>query len=132
MSVALKIDARDPTPPYEQLHRQLMTAISFGALQPGVRLPSVRQLAADLGVATGTVMRAYAELEAGGFVTSRRGGGTAVAKTPPALSPAEQQGSLASQAAAFVAQARLLGVSDKTILNAVEEALGELQLEAMR
>jgi GntR family transcriptional regulator len=126
MTVALRVDAEDPTPPYEQLHRQLTTAIAFGTLPPGTRLPSVRQLAADLGVATGTVMRAYSELESGGFVTSRRGGGTAVAKTPPTVPPGEQHRSLAAQAAAFVAQARLLGVDDDAVREAVEQALESL------
>jgi GntR family transcriptional regulator len=123
MTVALRIDGQDPTPAYEQLHRQLATAIAFGALEPGTRLPPVRQLAADLGVATGTVMRAYAELETGGFVTSRRGGGTRVAKVPRELPPDERQRSLAAQAAAFVAQARLLGVGDNDVREAVQRAL---------
>jgi GntR family transcriptional regulator len=123
MTVALRIDGQDPTPPYEQLHRQLATAIAFGALEPGTRLPPVRQLAADLGVATGTVMRAYAELEAGGFVTSRRGGGTSVAKVPRALDSEERQRALDAQAAGFVAQARLLGVGDDDVREAVQRAL---------
>jgi GntR family transcriptional regulator len=124
MTLALRVDAQDPTPPYEQLHRQLATAIAFGALAPGTRLPSVRQLAADLGVAAGTVMRAYSELESGGLVTTRRGGGTTVATAPPALSPEERRRSLASYAATFVAQVRLLGVTDKTVAEAVQQALG--------
>ena len=123
MTVALRIDSRDPTPPYEQLHRQLLTAIAFGALAPGTRLPSVRQLAADLGVASGTVMRAYSELESAGLVTSRRGGGTTVSKTPSTLSPQEREPALAWQAATFVAQVRLLGVSDDAVRTAVEQAL---------
>ena len=42
--------------------------MSAALMAPGTRLPSVRQLAADLGVATGTVMRAYAELESDGLM----------------------------------------------------------------
>lgn len=123
MTVTLRIDSRDPTPPYEQLHRQLATAITFGSLAPGTRLPSVRQLASDLGVAAGTVMRAYSELESAGLVRSRRGGGTTVAQPCAPLLPEERQRSLASQAAAFVAQARLIGASDEEIREAVQEAL---------
>ena len=123
MTVALHIDTHDPTPPYEQLHRQLATAIAFGALEPGTRLPAVRQLAADLGVAPGTVMRAYSELESEGLSTSRRGGGTVVAKAPRPLPSEERQRALASQAAAFVARARLLGVSDEAVRDAVQVAL---------
>ena len=123
MTVALRVDGDDPTPPYEQLHRQIAIAIAFGALEPGTRLPPVRQLAADLGVAAGTVMRAYSELESGGFVTTRRGGGTSVAVTPRTLSAEERQLRLSSQAAAFVAQARLLGVEDDEVQEAVRRAL---------
>lgn len=123
MTVALRLDAHDPTPPYEQLRRQMATAIASGALEAGTRLPTVRQLAADLGVAAGTVMRAYAELESGGLVTTRRGGGTAVASAPQALSADERERQLASAAAAFVAQARLLGATDDAIGEAARRAL---------
>lgn len=69
-------------------------------------------------------MRAYSELESRGLVTTRRGGGTTVAKTPRALSPEERQRSLASHAATFVAQVRLLGVTDEAVGEAVRRALG--------
>ncbi len=124
MTLALQVDPQDPTPPYGQLHRQLATAIASGALAPGTRLPTVRQLAADLGIAAGTVMRAYSELESGGLVTTRRGAGTTVAKTPRTLSPEERQRLLTSQATDFVAHARLLGVSDGDVGEAVRLALG--------
>lgn len=123
MTVALRLDAHDPTPLYEQLRRQIATAIASGALEAGTRLPTVRQLAADLGVAAGTVMRAYAELESGGLVTTRRGGGTAVASATQALSAAERERALASAAATFVAEARLLGAADDAIGEAVHRAL---------
>lgn len=84
MSLQLLIDESDPTPPFEQLRRQLDELISTGALVDGERLPSVRQLAADLSLAAGTVARTYAELEKGGLVLSRRGAGTRVT-APPAL-----------------------------------------------
>ena len=78
------VDVLDPTPPYEQLRRQLADLIGSGVLSPGDRLPPVRQLAADLGLAVGTVARTYRELELAGYVRSRRGGGTRVATTAPA------------------------------------------------
>ena len=57
----------------------LRTAIREGQLAPGVRLPSSRDLAAQLGVARGTVTAAYGQLVAEGYLTSRRGSGTRVA-----------------------------------------------------
>ena len=123
MTVALRLDPGDPTPPYEQLRRQLATAIESGLLPPGTRLPTVRQLAADLGVAAGTVMRAYAELEGGGLIVTRRGGGTTVSDSPRTLSETERRRRLAELAATFVSQARLVGVGDDEIRRAVDGLL---------
>ena len=124
MTVALRLEPGDPTPPYEQLRRQLATAIESGLLAPESRLPTVRQLAADLGVAAGTVMRAYAELEGGGLVVTRRGGGTSVSASPRALQDAERQRRLAELTTSLVAQARLLGAADDEIRRAVDRLLG--------
>ena len=70
----ITINVGDPTPPFEQLRRQLSDEIRTGALAPGTRLPSVRQLAGDLRIAAGTVARAYSELEAEGLLASTRSG----------------------------------------------------------
>jgi DNA-binding transcriptional regulator YhcF (GntR family) len=119
----LRVDTGDPTPPYEQLRRQLAGLIGSGTLAPGDRLPPLRQLAADLGLAVGTVARAYRELESAGLVSSRRGGGTRVAATAPALSDADRQRLLSQHASAFVQQAALLGASEQQILGAISRAL---------
>lgn len=119
---ALTVITDDPTPPYEQLRRQLLNLIRYGALAPGDRLPPLRQLAADLGLAVGTVARTYRELEAAGLVVSRRGGGTRVATQPPP--GAEATNALHDRAAAFVHEARLLGANDDQIASALARALG--------
>lgn len=119
MSVALRLDAADPTPPYEQLRRQLAAAIETRQLAPGSRLPAVRQLAGDLGVAPGTVMRSYAELESAGLIETRRGAGTVVAAVPPSMPEAARQARLSEGAAGFVAQMRLLGFTGPQIAEAV-------------
>lgn len=72
------IDERDPTPTFEQVRSQLADQIRMGLLPGGIRLPSVRQLAGDLGLAPGTVARAYATLESEGLVESSRATGTRV------------------------------------------------------
>lgn len=74
LSVALS----DPTPPYEQIRRQFAAHIQTGRLPAGERLPTVRQLATDLGLASGTVARAYRELETAGLITTDRARGTHV------------------------------------------------------
>lgn len=80
VSTLLTVDPGGPTPPFEQVRRQLTLLVETGRLVAGERLPSVRQLAEDLGLATGTVARSYRELEAAGLVTTRRGAGTRVAE----------------------------------------------------
>jgi len=119
---ALQIATADPTPPYEQLRRQLADLIGAGVLGPGERLPPLRQLAADLGLAAGTVARTYRELEAAGLVVSRRGGGTRVA-VGTRLPRAQVRTALRGAAGAYVQQAQLLGASEREIRDAVADAL---------
>ncbi|MCS6712044.1 GntR family transcriptional regulator [Brachybacterium sp. EF45031] len=73
----------DPTPPYEQVRRQILEAVRIGALPVGSRLPTIRALARDLGLASGTIARAYKELEATGVLVTARGAGTRVAEGAP-------------------------------------------------
>ncbi len=74
----LQVDTSSPVPPYEQIRAQLQTMVTSGALPEGTRLPPIRQLAGDLGLATNTVGRAYHELELEGLVETRGRHGTVV------------------------------------------------------
>jgi len=70
----IRLDHGSAVPPFEQIRSQLDGLIRVGALAPGHRLPSVRQLAGDLSLGPGAVARAYLELEKAGVIaTSRRG-----------------------------------------------------------
>lgn len=82
MSANLRVDLSSPVPPFEQIRAGIAVLVGRGDLAPGARLPTVRALAADLGVAAGTVARAYRELEAAGVVDSRGRRGTTVRPTP--------------------------------------------------
>lgn len=81
---AVEIDLRSPVPPFEQIRARIADLVAAGELPAGTRLPSVRALAGDLGIAPNTVVRAYRELEAAGVVRTARGKGTVVADAPPA------------------------------------------------
>lgn len=76
------LDADSSVPPYEQVRAQLAAAIESGVLAAETRLPAVRGLAADLGLAANTVARAYRELELAGYVETRGRNGTVVAGRP--------------------------------------------------
>jgi DNA-binding transcriptional regulator YhcF (GntR family) len=123
MSTSLHVSTTDPTPPYEQLRRQLVELIESGVLGHRDRLPPLRQLAADLGLAIGTVARTYRELEAAGLVVSRRGAGTRVQSTPVRRSRGEVRHDLQGHAEAFVQHARRLGARDVDVLSAIDDAL---------
>ena len=99
------IDSLSAEPPYEQVRRQIAHGASSGALAAGHRLPPVRQLAADLGLAVNTVAKAYKALEADGVIETHGRGGTLIATRR--ISDAE-----ADQAArAYVGVARRQGLS---------------------
>ena len=109
----LDIDLASAVPPYEQVRAQVAGHVASGALRVGDRLPTVRALAADLGIATGTVARAYRELEAEGVVAGRRRLGTVV--TGVQVQGAE----VALAARALVERARAAGLSDSAVLDLV-------------
>jgi GntR family transcriptional regulator len=115
----ITVDVTSPTPPYEQIRSQVAGYVRGGLLAPGDRLPTMRALAADLGVAVGTVARAYGELEAGGLVASRRRTGTVVIGQPDR--PPDDRVRAAADALARVA--REDGVDRDTVLAVVRAAL---------
>lgn len=75
----ITLDPGAAVPPSEQIRQQLEDSIRSGALPAGQRLPAIRQLAADLRVAAGTVAKAYAALDDAGLLETGRARGTRVA-----------------------------------------------------
>ncbi|WEB39045.1 GntR family transcriptional regulator [Streptomyces yunnanensis] len=120
---AIRVDTTSPVPPYEQIRAQLAALIITGRLAEDERLPTVRQLAADLGLASGTVARAYRELEAAELIRTRRGAGTRVA-APPSEPKHPDADQLATLALNFISTARVLGADTETILTVIRKALG--------
>jgi DNA-binding transcriptional regulator YhcF (GntR family) len=114
---ALVIDPASPVPPYEQLRSQLATGVADGSLPAGTKLATVRQLAADLGLAPNTVARAYRELEADGVIATHGRRGTFVSSD--VLVP---QGARAELATDFVAAARRAGLTLAEATRLVERA----------
>jgi DNA-binding transcriptional regulator YhcF (GntR family) len=117
--LAFAIDPTGERPPFEQLKAQVIERIGSGELLAGTRMPAVRQLAADLGIAANTVARAYRELEADGFVETRGRNGTVIkAKGDDAAALLQ----LAAQG--YAARAAELGIPADTALAFVRRALG--------
>ncbi len=114
----IALDPTSSTPPYEQVRAQVAAGVQAGTLAPGDRLPTVRGLAADLGVAAATVARAYRELEADGVVETRGRHGTVVADTGDGPDRRAREA-----AAAYAATVRRLGLPDEAALALVRSAL---------
>src|ERR1700674_6143892 len=68
----------DPAPVYVQIERRIRMGVADGTLHPGDHLPSVRDLARQLGLSPNTVGRAYANLSREGVITARAGGGSEI------------------------------------------------------
>lgn len=124
MSLFHGIDARSPTPLYAQIAERVRLAIATGALGTAAALPSVRQLAAELRVNPATVIQAYRELEAQGFVEIRHGAGTFVRELAPGRRARERAQQAAALIRKLVAEARRQGVSLPELHRAIESELG--------
>ena len=117
-SVHVVVDLDDAEPPFEQVRSQIAKLIGSGSLLPGDRLPTVRALAADLGLAVNTVARSYKELEAAGLVQTRRRAGTTVAAGDHQADVA-----VSSFATKFAVLAREAGMDDAAAIDLVRNAL---------
>jgi DNA-binding transcriptional regulator YhcF (GntR family) len=112
----IEIDLESAIPPYEQVREQIRAQVVAGELSPGTRLPTVRGLAADLGLAANTVARAYRDLEALGLIETRGRAGSVVS--------GDGVGQAAKQAALeYAERARALGLDRDDALDLVRRAL---------
>ena len=119
------VDPQSAVPTYEQVRAQLADLILAGALPEGTRLPSIRQLAADLDLAPGTVARAYRELEAADLVSSRVRRGTVVRPVArPTYAASREQ--LDEAARGFALTALRLGATEDDAVRAVQDHLRRL------
>lgn len=114
----LAVDPTSTTPPYEQVRAGVAALVATGDLPAGTRLPAVRSLATDLGLAAGTVARAYRLLEESGVVETRGRGGTVVAFGTDEVT---QQAHAA--ATAYRDRVRELGLADEEALDLVRRLL---------
>ena len=119
----LTIDAGSPVPPYEQIRSQLQAMVDGGALPEGTRLPPIRQLAGDLGLAANTVGRAYRELELDGIVQARGRHGTIVTGRA-AMNRTQAKVVVANAAETYAREAQHHGMSLDDALAAVRRAFG--------
>jgi GntR family transcriptional regulator len=114
---AIQIDPQDPTPIYAQLDRAIRFAILTGRLQPGDRLPTVRQLAVSLRVNANTVAKVYSELERVGVVETRRSAGTFVSsRASDTERSRDREREFRALTDRFLAEAAALGFSPDEVI----------------
>lgn len=115
----LRVDVKGRKPLFDQLRTQVIDGVREGALPPGTRLPTVRELAGQLGVAVNTVARAYRELETAAIVETRGRFGTFIARYDPT------DAAMAAAAREYVQVARGLGLGKTDALRYIEAVAEE-------
>jgi len=113
------INYRDARPIYEQVCDGLRKLIMTGALAPGEKLPSVRELAQQLSINPNTIQRAYRTLEQEGYISSVAGKGSFAMERPDAENQRRQ--TLLGQFDALVKELRFLGVKAETLRSRIGE-----------
>lgn len=118
-----QLDARSPTPLYEQIAQRVRAAIAAGDVRPGTSLPSVRQVASTARVNPATVAQAYRLLEQEGLVVARKGAGTFVKAVSSGRRQEERRALARDLVQRFLEDGVHLGLSPEDLTGALQEAL---------
>ncbi len=120
MRETLRVDPKDSSPIWRQIEEGIRRLVLSRALPVGEAVPSVRDLARDLRVNPATVAKAYQRLADEGILITRRGEGTFVSESAPALRTRDRKPMLLEAAMRYAS----LSLSSGASLDEAEEALG--------
>ena len=120
MFALIQVDPKDAMPIWKQIEERLRRLVASHRISPGTPIPSVRDLARELRINPATVVRAYQRLTDDGVLAVRRGEGTFVADSPPAMGKGERARLLREDAMRFACLATTMGAT-------VEDAIGEVR-----
>jgi len=124
----IQIEPQSDVPIYEQVTRQIIEGIARGEMKPGDTLPSVRNLAADLGVNMHTVNKSYHELEEKGIITIRAKSGAIIRSAEErALTPKQLQ-QIEKNLKPVVAEGMVLGATTEQIEHMMKKVFADLQI----
>jgi GntR family transcriptional regulator len=126
MNHGLRVDPRDAVPIWRQIEDGVRRLVAAGSLVPGAGVPSVRELAQDLGVNPATVSKAYQRLTDAGLLEVRRGEGTFVSQSPRAVPRAERSRRLRDSALRYAGTALAMGATPAEALDELREALARM------
>jgi len=122
MALMIHVNPQDATPLWKQIEERFRRLVASRALLPGSPIPSVRELARELRINPATVVRAYQRLSEDGVLAIRRGEGTFVADTPPAMGKTEKSRLLREGALRYVSLAATIGATAEETAAEVETA----------
>ncbi len=126
----IQIEPQSDVPIYEQVTRQIIEGIARGDMKPGDTLPSVRNLAADLGVNMHTVNKSYHELEAKGILTIRAKSGAIIRSAEERTVTPEQLQQIEKNLKPLVAEGMVLGATVDQIEFMMKKVFADLQMPA--
>lgn len=127
-SISFQLKADSGVPAYLQLAQQVKQALRMGIFQVGDKLPTVKEVVAEVAVNPNTVAKAYSELEHEGLVEGRQGVGTFVARRPAGPPPGTQL-RLARNLESWVRTARGEGLDDEAIESMLRATLSSLPID---
>ncbi len=122
----LELDFSSEIPIYLQIRNQIVLGIAKGVLAPGQKLPTIRNLADEVGINMMTVNKAYQQLKQEGYISADRRSGAVVSSQIPAAGALSQK--LQRELSLIISEAKLCGVSKEDILslcNNIYNKMGE-------
>ncbi len=122
----IRVESTSGVPITKQIAEQIRTRCASGALAPGDRLPSVRQLAQELAVNQNTILRVYERLTAEGLLERRHGDGTYVADRLPTGQLKAEKTLLQQELRRLVRRAEAIGVEPDEMHQLIDQAIREV------
>jgi GntR family transcriptional regulator len=129
-TISFQLSSDSGVPAYLQLVQQIKQAMRMGILNVGDKLPTVKEVVAEVAINPNTVMKAYWELEHEGLVEGRQGVGTFVSNRPAGPPPGTQT-RLARSLEKWVQTARHAGLDDESIESLLRSTLRSSRLEGI-
>lgn len=122
----IQFDYNSGEPISHQVVSQIKWLVASGKLEPGGKLPSIRELAKELKINPTTVTRIYSELSADGVITLRQGQGAFVSTQSVPLPKAEIRRRVGRLARSMLVEGLLLGMTREEIDKVIDDEFGRI------
>ena len=123
----IRLDNQSGEAFYRQIVEQVKYQIAAGQIQPGQKLPSIRELASELSINTRTVVKAYEQLRADGLAVMRQGQGVFVTENQAVSPSGLRQSQIEEMAKRLFAEGRRIGATKEEIMRVIEQVASRIQ-----